>query len=570
MTTVVPVLVVGPAAVPAQAAPLPGGLGPCVPGDCPDPFPPVNNGPFAGRDNGVNVLVGDDFRVRGQVAEAEGRIVVLDDFDMAKGSGGSATYNVGIAGVGSRVPPEDGADFLATGGDITVAAGQTLLADGGVVRHAGTVTGHVTGSVVRDANAVTPYVPLRDELTNASQCYAWVDGAPRPETGTVVHTSAQTTFIGDGVSSLQVFDVDFDLTGIAGAQQAIAFTNIPDDATILVNVFGDERTISTFSGGLDDTDPWNALRDRLLWNFPDAETVNLQGNGKFQGSVLVGEQSSLTTVSMPSINGRFFAMGSLLHTSAPGGGGEEFHAYPFNGDLPDCSDVLLTGKVRVRKTDAATGAPLPGASFELWRETNGTAGLQTGGPTPDEQVGDVCTTDATGECRQTVDFGTYYWRETAAPEGYTSAGPDVLGPLELTADNAEDGVEVVAENTRVPQPPPVTGTIRVRKTDAKNGRPLAGAVFELWRETNGVRGLQTSGRRPDTRFGAGCATDGAGGCSFTGLRLGAYYLRETAVPEGYVLPRTPVSGPHALTRRNAAQGITVRLGNRRGEPGKGK
>ncbi|WP_220276933.1 hypothetical protein [Streptomyces himalayensis] len=76
-----------------------------------------------------------------------------------QGSGGSATYNVGIVGVGSRVPPEDGADFLATGGDITVAAGQTLLADGGVVRHTGTVTGQVTGTLVRDADAVAPYLP---------------------------------------------------------------------------------------------------------------------------------------------------------------------------------------------------------------------------------------------------------------------------------------------------------------------------------------------------------------------------------------------------------------------------
>jgi choice-of-anchor A domain-containing protein len=567
----VPALVVGAGAAPAYAAPLPGGLGPCVPGDCPDPFPPVSNGPFAGRDNGINVLVGDDFLVRGRVAEAEGRIVVLDDFDMDKGSGGSSVYNVGIAGVGSRVPPPDGADFLTAGGDVTVAAGQTLLADGGVVRRAGAASGQVTGTVVTDPDAVAAYAPLRDQLTNASECYAWVDGAPRPATGTAVHTSAQTTFIGDGVSSLQVFNVDFDLVGAGGAQQSLAFTNIPEYATILVNLFGDSRTISTFSGGLDDSDPWNALRNRMLWNFPDAMTVNLQGNANFQGSVLVGEQSSLTTVSMPGFNGRFFTTGSLTHTSAPGGGGEEFHDYPFDGDLPDCTGVRLTGKVLVRKSDAATGAPLSGARFELWRETNGTAGLQTGGSTPDQRVGDICTTDATGECRHTGHLGTYYWRETAAPEGYARLDPPVLGPLELTADNADEGVEVTAENTRIPQPPPpVTGTVRIRKTDAKNGRPLAGAVFELWRETNGGRGLQTSGGRPDTRLGAGCATDGAGGCTFTGLRPGPYYLRETAVPEGYVMPRTPVSGPHALTGRNAAQGITVRLSNRRGEPGKGK
>ncbi|NEE60582.1 hypothetical protein G3M55_90755, partial [Streptomyces sp. SID8455] len=67
----------GPGAVPASAAPLPGGLGPCVPGDCPDPFPGINNGPIAGRDNAINLFVGDDFLVRGSAAEAEGRVVVL-------------------------------------------------------------------------------------------------------------------------------------------------------------------------------------------------------------------------------------------------------------------------------------------------------------------------------------------------------------------------------------------------------------------------------------------------------------------------------------------------------------
>lgn len=53
--------------------------------------------------------------MRGAAAEAEGRVVVLGDFDMAKRAGASAIYNVGIAGVGSRVPPPDGADFLTTG-----------------------------------------------------------------------------------------------------------------------------------------------------------------------------------------------------------------------------------------------------------------------------------------------------------------------------------------------------------------------------------------------------------------------------------------------------------------------
>ncbi|MGW0011913.1 choice-of-anchor A family protein [Streptomyces tendae] len=563
-----PVLVVGAGASQARAAPLPGGLGPCAGRLCPDEFPEINNGPFAGRDNAVNVFAGDDFRVRGRAAEAEGRVVVLDDFDMNKSEGGSAVYDIGIAGVGSRVPPPDGADFLTTGNDITVAPGQRLLADGGVVRYGGTVTGTVTGDLEHDPDAADPYLALRDRLTLASQCYARVDGELRTATGTAVNQGYQTVFTGDGTSDIQVFNVDFDLASASGGQQGIVFRNIPDDATVLVNMLGSERTINTYSGGIADaTDPLNAYRERLLWNFPDATTANFVGTGQFQGSVLVGPQNSMSTVSLPGINGRFFSSGSITHTSEQSG--VEFHAYPFNGDLPDCGDEPpgpgpgpdpVTGEVRVEKTDAETGDALAGAEFELWEETNGVDGLQTGGANPDTQVGDVCTTDTDGECAQTVETGTYYWREVAAPDGYELPDPNVFGPLELTEDNAAEGVQVEAENTAEDEPGPVTGQVQVVKTDAESGDALAGAEFELWEETNGVEGLQTDGADPDTRIGGDCVTGALGRCART-VEAGTYYWRETAAPDGYELPDPNVFGPLVLTEGNLEDGVQIEAEN---------
>ncbi len=574
VATTVPALALGLGAVPAAAATLPGGLGPCVPGSCPDPFPGINNGPIAGRDAAINIFVGHDFLVRGRAAEAEGRVVVLNDFDQQKQAGVSGQYNLGIVGVGSRVPPPNGSDFLTTGGDVTIASGQRLDTTGGIigeqgtVRYAGTESGQVTGRLVHDPAAAQPYTALRGELTAASQCYARVDGAHRQPTGTAVNQGSQTVFTGDGTSALQVFDVDFDLAGPNGAQQGIVFRGVPAGATVLVNVYGANRTINTYSGGIDDsTDPLNAYRERLLWNFPDATTVDLAGTGQMQGSFLIGDQASMTTVTLPGINGRFFTTGSLTHTSAAsGGGGQEFHAYPFNGDLPDCAPTPpVTGEVRVHKIDEETGAALAGAVFQLWRETNGVPGLQTGGADPDTHVTD-CTTGADGRCGATTEAGTYYWRETGAPDGYELPDPDVFGPLTLSAENASAGVEATVRDTRTPVPP-VPGAIELTKTDAANGAPLAGAVFEAWRETNGVDGLQTTGPNPDTRTGAACTTDAAGHCAFGDLPLGLYYLRETAVPDGYVLPANQVFGPLTVTEESGTTPVPITVANTRREEG---
>ncbi|MET9266688.1 choice-of-anchor A family protein [Amycolatopsis sp. NPDC004079] len=333
----------------ASAAQLPGGLGPCVGDACPGKYPPVNNGPFAGRDNGINVFAGGDFLVREGAAEAEGRVVVLGGFDMNKRAGGSAIYNVGIAGVGSRVPPPDGGDFLTTGKNVTVAPNQRLLADDGVVRYGGTVTGTVTGTLKQDPNAADPYKQLRPQLQEASTCYG-----KSAATGTAKNEGYRTLFTGDGKSALQVFNVDFDLTGPGGGMQGLEFAGIPAGATVLVNLVGGNRVINTYTGDLADQDPINHLREKLLWNFPDASKVKIAGQAQFQGSVLVGNPSSDTTVTASGTNGRFFTAGNLLHTSEGAAGGQEFHAYPFNGDLPDCAGPTTTPTTPTSTTSTST------------------------------------------------------------------------------------------------------------------------------------------------------------------------------------------------------------------------
>ncbi|GAA3176580.1 hypothetical protein GCM10017688_30750 [Streptomyces ramulosus] len=318
------------------ADPLPGGLGPCLGSDCPGSYNDPNNGPIAGHDENINIYVGGNYRVGGSAAEAEGKIVTLGDFSMNK-TGGSAVYNVGVVGVGSRVPPPNGSDFLTVGNNVTVAPGERLLAEegttSGVVKYGGTLSGTVLPTSIHDPAAADPYRGLRAQLTESSSCYAYLNGASRPATGTAVNQGYQTLFRGDGTSQLQVFNVDFDIASASGGDQGIAFENIPDGATVLVNMLGTSRTISTYIGH--DLQP-TGIRERLLWNFPDATTINFKGSAQFQGAVLAGQPSSLTTVTVPGMNGRFFTAGSLDHL---GTSGSEFHSYPFTGDLPNCAQT---------------------------------------------------------------------------------------------------------------------------------------------------------------------------------------------------------------------------------------
>lgn len=398
----------------AHAAPLPGGLGPCLGASCPSTYEDPHNGPVPGRDENINILVGGDFHVGGSAAEAEGKIVTLGDFSMNKTSG-SSVYNAGIVGVGSRVSPPNGTDFLTVGGNITITKGQRLLTEegqtSGVVKYGGKLNGTVIPTPTHDPGAAAPFRGMRDQLTSASTCYALAEGKTRPATGTAVNQGHQTLFRGDGTSKLQVFNVDFDLASTTGGDQGIAFAGIPEGATVLVNMLGDQRTISSYVGH--DLKP-AGVRERLLWNFPDATSITFKGGAQFQGSVLVGARNSTTTVAVPGMNGRFYSAGSLNHISSSG---SELHGYPFTGDLPSCDTAQPTTEPTPTPTDPTTGPteePTPTESTD--GPTEPTTG-PTEEPTPAEST-DAPTEPTTGPTDQPT--------ATDSPDG-ASAGGSVEG-----------------------------------------------------------------------------------------------------------------------------------------------
>ncbi|MGW4647615.1 SpaA isopeptide-forming pilin-related protein [Kitasatospora sp. NPDC004289] len=229
------------------------------------------------------------------------------------------------------------------------------------------------------------------------------------------------------------------------------------------------------------------------------------------------------------------------YTVTTGGPGQNNHTYDFGFNQPE-------GAVTVTKTDPA-GKVLPGAVFQLWKESNGTTGLQSTGASQDTKVGTPCTTAANGQCTATVGLGTYYWQETQAPPGYLMPAQPVFGPLVLTLTNYQQGVTVTAVDQ------PMTGVLTVTKTDPA-GKVLPGAVFQLWKDTNGTEGLQATGATPDTKVGTPCTTPASGQCTAT-VELGTYYWQETQAPDGYSLPTPSVFGPAVLTSANYQAGVAT-------------
>ncbi|WUS64196.1 choice-of-anchor A family protein [Kitasatospora sp. NBC_01246] len=323
-----------------SAAPLAPPLGACSGPDCPAVWPtPPHNGDFAGRDATINVFTGGDYTVNGRAAEVEGKIVTLGDLTVDKSQGGGA-FNMGVVGVGSRVVPPNGSDFVTVGGAVDVKAGNRILIGGsdskgaafGNLRHAGTVTGTVdidpTGRSIADPDAAAPYRSVLNQIEEVSACVARATA-----TGTVTVTGSEATFAGDGTSMKQVFNVTGNL-GSATRQIGLVFTGVPAGATVVVNMLAADPVINTYTGTGLPGDQTTEMRSRLMWNFPTATDARILGGAQFQGSVMAGNAGGTTTLAQPGMNGRVYLAGNLIQT---GNGGYEIHGYPFDGDLPDCA-----------------------------------------------------------------------------------------------------------------------------------------------------------------------------------------------------------------------------------------
>src|SRR5690606_25458230 len=115
-----------------------------------------------------------------------------------------------------------------------------------------------------------------------------------------------------------------------------------------------------------------------------------------------------------------------------------------------------------------------------------------------------------------------YWYEVSAPTGYELPADRTSEMITIARDNA--GTELTVVEFADPQ---VRTDISVLKVDASGQEdvPLAGATFELYRDTDGdgEAGVTDEAPDPDDELIDDCVTGADGTCTIEDLPFGTYY-----------------------------------------------
>ncbi len=182
------------------------------------------------------------------------------------------------------------------------------------------------------------------------------------------------------------------------------------------------------------------------------------------------------------------------------------------------TNQTVRGRIRLKKTDSATGLPLEGAVFELLDEEGNPALDYLGEPVPlliSDEEGQALTPDL----RQ----GSYSLRELEAPQEYYL--DEITYPVAVMENETTYLVEIQNERVMV--------YIRVRKFDSHTLLPLAGARFQILEDTSDQEGASQAGSTAREVLEE-LVTDAEGQARTSRpLPVGSYRLVEVAPPPGY-------------------------------------
>ena len=187
------------------------------------------------------------------------------------------------------------------------------------------------------------------------------------------------------------------------------------------------------------------------------------------------------------------------------------------------------GSMALAKVDGVTGAPLAGAEFELTGPDGSVATLSTGADG---------TLNVEG-----LAWGEYALAETKAPAGYRLGAQTYSATFEIGAHNADSAPSVDLGTvgnepieisfTKLEQYVESCSDASLGAAEADATRPLEGAEFTAY-DDKACTWVSQTGDGADMKARSGA--DGA--VSFSPVKAGTHYLKETVVPDGRVVNDT--------------------------------
>ncbi|MBE6469003.1 MAG: hypothetical protein E7001_03360 [Coriobacteriaceae bacterium] len=225
------------------------------------------------------------------------------------------------------------------------------------------------------------------------------------------------------------------------------------------------------------------------------------------------------------------------------------------------NNTAVTSHLQIVKTDAKSGrvVPLPGFTFQILDQKGQPISQENWYPEHVELS--EFTTDQSGTVTlpERLPAGSYFLHEVAAAAPYLLRGEDL--PFEVGEDASSPLVTIEVPNTQA------TGEATLTKTCASDGRPLAGAVYDVV-SYDDLTAPDGTVQAVSGQIMGHVTTDEQGVARISDLPLGAgtarYAFIEVTPPKGHAADATPV--PFTLTYRDSATAQVSAVAEAHDEP----
>ena len=183
------------------------------------------------------------------------------------------------------------------------------------------------------------------------------------------------------------------------------------------------------------------------------------------------------------------------------------------------TDDRKTGSAKLKKS-STDGMPLSGAEFTLYKKAEmKDLGNDTDADTMVKE-GLMTGEDGTTGTVEQLTWGTYYFLETKAPQGYEMSAEKHTFTVDASNAGSVQTIQVSDEK--------IKGSVALTKMDeATKTRKLPDAQFNLYKNDGSL-------------VKEGLTTDGNGTITVTDLGWGSYYFEETKAPAGYGISRDKI------------------------------